>query len=180
MRFFRRPRPRPDNDTEESAEESGRTRRANTNKMLAQISRELSAWEPVLRRLAEKDAMLNLAQGQSLEVTAPMVRSIIEARRLRDEHFWPAMNETAWALLLEIYAGRLDGARLDVDGLSAATAVPRASCWHWIDWLHGRGMIFRMARPEDEETAPVDLTDAAADAMRSYLLAALRLSPWVQ
>jgi hypothetical protein len=180
MRFFRRRGPRPDNGTDANSAEPERTRRAHTNKMLAEISRELSDWEPILRKLAENEAMLSLAHGRGSEITGPMVRSIIEARRLRDDHFWPAMSETAWTLLLEIYAGRLEGRRLDVDGLSAATAVPRASCWHWIDWLHGRGMIFRKARPDDEETAPIDLTDAAADAMRSYLLAALRLSPWVQ
>jgi hypothetical protein len=180
MRFFRRRNLRAGKDAEVNVADSEQVRRVYTNEMLAQISRELSDWVPILRLLADSEAMRNLALGRNSEITGPMVRSIIGARRLRDDYFWPLMNETAWTLLLEVYANRLEGQRLNVAGLSEATDVPLASCQHWIDWLHGRGMIFRNARVEDEEAAPVDLTDAAADEMRAYLLASLRLSPWVQ
>lgn len=180
MRFFRRRNLRADKGTDVNLADSEQVRRAYTNKMLAEVSRELSDWVPILRRLADSEAVRNLVHARDPELNGPMVRSIIAARRLRDDHFWPLMNETAWTLLLEVYANRLEGQRLDVAGLSGATEVPLASCRHWIDWLHGRGMIFRNARLEDEEAAPVDLTDAAADEMRAYLLASLRLSPWVQ
>jgi hypothetical protein len=44
----------------------------------------------------------------------------------------------------------------------------------------GRGMVVRNGSGENAETALIALTEAGADEMRAYLLAALRLSPWVQ
>ncbi len=153
---------------------------ARSTNTLAEVSRELAGWVPILRRLAEAEALRDLALGHCSEITSPAVRSIIAARRLRDEYFWPSMNEAAWAVLLELYANRVEGRRIDVAGLSAATGLPPATCLHWLDWLAGRGMIFRDARAADDESALIDLTDAGADEMRAYLLASLRISPWVQ
>jgi hypothetical protein len=147
---------------------------------IGQMSRDLANWIPVLRRLAEVEALRALALGQCSEIAGSDVRSVIAARRLRDDYFWPAMNETAWTLLLELFANRLEGERRDVAGLSAATELAFDACLHWIDWLEGRGIVFRKGRAEDGETALVDLTDAGADSMHDYLLTALKLSPWVQ
>ncbi len=151
---------------------------AHSTTTLAEVSRELAAWVPILRRLAEAEALRDLALGHCAEITAPAVRTIIAARRLRDQYFWPAMNETAWTLLLELFTSRLEGRRLDVAALSAATDIPFATSLHWIDWLSGRGVVRRNEKAE--EGGAVDLTDAGADEMRAYLLASLRLSPWVQ
>jgi len=150
---------------------------AHSTRTLAEVSRELAGWVPVLRRLAEAEALRDLALGHSAEITAPTVRSIIAARRLRDEYFWPAMNETAWTLLLELFASRLEGRRLDAADLSEATDIPFATSLHWIDWLAGRGVVLRTDKAKDGSV--VDLTDSGADEMRAYLLASLRLSPWV-
>lgn len=146
--------------------------------VLADASKELAAMVPVLRRLAETAALRDLAQGHSFEITAASVRSIIAARRLRDEYFWPAMSENAWSVLLELFASRLEGARLDLAGLSAATDLSTESALHWVDWIAPRGLISR--KYADGDNAQVDLTDAGADRMRAYLLASLSLSPWVQ
>jgi len=146
---------------------------------IVQMSHDIAGWIPVLRRLAEVEALRTLALGQCSEITAAAVRSIIAARRLRDDHFWPAMSEAAWTLLLELFARRLEGERLDMRGLSVTTGIPLATCQHWVDWLAGRGMMFRNGHAADEEAALIDLTDAGADRMRAYLLASLRLSPWV-
>jgi hypothetical protein len=146
---------------------------------LAEIGQEVAGWLPVLRRLAEAEALRELALGRNSEINGAAVRSIIAARRLRDRHFWPLMSEAAWSLMLELFARRLDGDRLDAAGLGAATAIPFDSTLHWIDWLCGRGMVFRNGRGASDEAALIDLTDAGADAMRAYLTAALRLSPWV-
>ena len=147
---------------------------------LAEVSQELADWVPILRRLAEAEALRDLALGHCSEITGAAVRSIIAARRLREQYFWPSMSEAAWTLMLELFANRLDGRRLDADGLSAATGIPLESGLHWIEWLAGRGMICRNAQAEGETTALVHLTDAGADEMRAYLLASLKLSPWVQ
>lgn len=153
---------------------------ARFSETIAQMGRDLANWVPVLRRLAEVEALRTLALGQCSEITGATVRSIIAARRIRDDHFWPSMNEAAWTLLLELFANRLEGERRDVAGLSAATGLSLDSCLHWIDWLAGRGIVFRNGRVEAGEIELVDLTDTGADRMHDYLLAALKLSPWTQ
>lgn len=177
MRFFRDFTQRRGNGAPAAEPAVERERLACTAETLAEVSQELAGWVPILRDLAEAEALRELALGRNSEITGAAVRSIIVARRLRDRHFWPLMNEAAWSLMLELFARRLDGDRLDAAGLSTATAIPFDSVLHWTDWLRGRGMAFRNGR---EETALVDLTEAGADQMRAYLLASLRLSPWVQ
>lgn len=197
MRFFRDP-PRRDRDDPPVGEPDAadplaaeppspappaeRERLADTARTLAEVSREMAHWVPILRRLAEAEQLRDLALGHTSEINGAAIRSIINARRLRDQYFWPAMSEATWALLLELFADRLEGERLDVAGLSAATEIPLASALHWIEWLSGRGMVVRYGQEEGEDGAKalVVLTEAGADEMRAYLLAALRLSPWVQ
>ena len=195
MRFFRdlTRRDRNDPPAEESdaadlpfAEPPGpdspveRPRLADTARTLAEVSREMAHWVPILRRLAEAEQLRDLALGHTSEINGAAIRSIINARRLRDQYFWPAMNEAVWALLLELFANRLQGERLDVAGLSTVTDIPLASALHWVEWLSGRGIVVRSGSGESPEDALVALTEAGADEMRAYLLAALRLSPWVQ
>jgi hypothetical protein len=153
---------------------------ARFSETIAQMGRDLANWVPILRRLAEVEALRTLALGQCSEITGTTVRSVIAARRIRDDHFWPSMNEAAWSLLLELFANRLEGERRGVAGLSAATGLSFDACLHWIDWLAGRGVVFRNGQAEDEDAELVDLTDAGADRMHDYLLTALKLSPWVQ
>lgn len=155
-------------------------RLAQTYHTIAHVSRELADWVPILRRLAEAEALRDLALGQCSELTAASVRSIIMARRLRDGYFWPLMSDAAWSLMLELFANRLEGERLDVAGLSVATDIPIDTALHWVDWLAGRGMVLRNGQAQEHEAAHVALTDAGADEMRAYLIASLRLSPWVQ
>lgn len=145
---------------------------------LADASKELAALVPILRRLAESEALRNIARGHSFEITSASVRSVIAGRRLRDEYFWPAMSEDAWSVLLELFASRLDGRQVDVTGLSEATEIPADSALHWIDSIAERGLV--SCKPAEGEGAQVDLTDPGADRMRAYLLASLSLSPWVQ
>lgn len=182
MRFFRDPPLRGSDDPPAVVPPAERERLADTARTLAEVSREMAHWVPILRRLAEAEQLRDLALGHTSEINGAAIRSIINARRLRDQYFWPAMNEAAWALLLELFADRLEGERLDVAALSAATEIPLASALHWIEWLSGRGMVVRYGQEEGEdgERALVVLTEAGADEMRAYLLAALRLSPWVQ
>lgn len=180
MRFFRDLTQRPRNDAPAGEPVVERESLAHTSETLADVSRELASWVPILRRLAEAEALRDLALGQYSEINGAAVRSIISARRLRDQYFWPSMSEAAWALMLELFANSLEGERVDAAALGAATDMPRDSALHWIDWLAGRNMVLRDPEAETEEAALVTLTEAGADEMRAYLLASLRLSPWVQ
>jgi hypothetical protein len=145
---------------------------------LVQVSGELAAWVPILRRLAQAEALRNAGRDHGFEISAGSVRSLIAARRLREQHFWPAMSEGAWDMLLELFACRLEGRRLDAAALGEAIGLPIDSTLHWIDAIAARGMISR--RIADGEKALIDLTVDGADRMRAYLLAALSLSPWAQ
>lgn len=102
---------------------------------------------------------------------------MMAARSLREDYFWPGMNENAWSVLLELFACRLEGQRLDVAGLCEATGLSPDITLHWADWLAGRGMV--ALKHIEGEASPVDLTDSGADSMRAYLLASLSLSPWI-
>jgi hypothetical protein len=150
----------------------------DTTAMLAQVSRELAEWVPILRWLIESQATQSLALGHGFEITSATVRSVIAARELRDKYFWPAMSENAWSVLLELFACRMEGTRLDVAGLCEATGLTPDIALHWADWLAGRGIV--ALKHLEGEICPVDLTDSGADSMRAYLLASLSLSPWVQ
>jgi hypothetical protein len=145
--------------------------------ILAEVSRELGAWVPILRRLAEAEAIRGRALDHSFEITSAAVRSMMAARSLRDDYFWPTMNENAWSVLLELFACRLEGRRLDMVGLSDATGLTSDIALHWADWLAGRGMV--ALKLIEGDASLVDLTDSGADSMRAYLLASLSLSPWV-
>lgn len=141
------------------------------------MDRNLASWSAFFERLNQAETTRFLALGQSTDITSATVRSIITARRLRDEHFWPAMSESAWTLLLEMFAGSLTGERKDVAGLSRETGLAVDDVDHWIDWLADRGMVHRPRSLESEHA--VWLTDEASDRLRAYLLASLELSPGV-
>jgi len=153
---------------------------ARSAETLIEVSQELASWVPILRRLAEAEALRSLAFGHCFEISNGAVRSIITARRLRDQYFEASMTEAAWTVILELFANRLAGQPITVQRLSVATDIPLAATLHWIDWLAERGMASRDAASKDEASSLVELTDTATDQIRAYLLAALELSPWVQ
>ena len=146
--------------------------------MLAEIIREFTGWLPIMRQLVETQTLRDLARGHSFEITSAAIRSVIAARNLRNAYFWPGMSENAWSVLLELFASRMEGSRLDVTSLSQATGLTTDITLHWADWLAGRGLV--ALKHIEGEASPVDLTDSGADSMRSYLLASLSLSPWTQ
>lgn len=116
---------------------------ARFSETVGQMSRDLADWIPILSQLAEVEDLRTLALGECSEITSATVRSVIAARRLRDRFFSPTMNETAWTLLLELFASTLQGERRDAAGLSEATGYPPVSAHHWIDWLADQGLVVR-------------------------------------
>lgn len=167
-----------DRSTTAADEDVGLGNLGHTTAVLAQVSRELTEWVPILRRLAEIEVIRSLAQGHSFELTSATIRAVIAARDLRDDYFWPAMSENAWSLMLELFASRMEGRRLTIADLCEATGLSSEITLHWADWLAGRGIV--AIRHLEGEASPVDLMDSGADDMRAYLLAALTLSPWTQ
>jgi hypothetical protein len=104
------------------------------------------------------------------------VRAIIAARRLRKTCLGPGIGDSAWALLLEAYAARLEGRRIPVTGFGAAEGMARSTAHRWTRLLLARGLL--SAGPADGDRRPslIGLSDEGAKRMRAYLVEAAGLS----
>lgn len=140
---------------------------------------ELNRVISTLRRAADAEALRQLALGHHPEIGAAQVRAVIAARRLRREYLDIEFGDPAWALLLELFAARLEGYRLTMTALGEAAGLRATTALRWVHALEEKGLIRRHADPEDERLVLLDLTENAADAIRAYLTSALTLSPWL-
>jgi predicted transcriptional regulator len=132
-----------------------------------------------LRRIVAAEDLRALAHNQDIEITGVAVRSIIDSRRLRDDMLGPGIGDAGWALLLEVFAARLEGRRPGITRLIEMAELAPATADRWIEALTKRGFLVRRADPAREHAVLVDLTEEAADRLRAYLKAALNLSPWL-
>lgn len=109
------------------------------------------------------------AQSPQATVSAREVRRIIRERRMRDELF-PAdlFADPAWDMLLDLYAAKLDRARVSVSSLCIAAAVPATTALRWIKTLSDTGIFRREADQHDGRRIFVALSDQATDAMHRY------------
>lgn len=97
------------------------------------------------------------------------VRRIIRQRRLREELFPADMfADPAWDMLLDLYAAKLDRARVSVSSLCIAAAVPATTALRWIKTLTETGIFRREADQLDGRRIFVALSDQATDAMHRY------------
>ncbi len=102
-------------------------------------------------------------------VTAREVRAVIRQRRLRDELFDPELfADPAWDMLLDLYAAKLDRARVSVSSLCIAAAVPATTALRWIKTLTESGLFERIADQHDARRIFVTLSDGATAAMHRY------------
>lgn len=110
-------------------------------------------------------------RGQSPQaVVSPRdVRKHIRQRRLREE-FFPAdlFADPAWDMLLDLYASKLDRARVSVSSLCIAAAVPATTALRWIKTLCETGIFQREADHHDGRRIFVALSDQTTDAMHRY------------
>jgi len=103
------------------------------------------------------------------------VRSIIRARRMRDQYFRGELfADPAFDMLLDLYASRLEGNRVAVSSLCIAAAVPATTALRWIKALTDQGLFIRSADPLDARRVHIELSNDAAGAMGHYLSAVQR------
>lgn len=116
--------------------EAGRAEKLrNAADTLEAASRDLAALVPALERLVTAESMRAIARDHRAEITAPMVRAVIAQRRLRGELLGVAAGDTGWALLAEAFARHLEGRRLTMAALAAATGVAATTTLRWTDRL---------------------------------------------
>lgn len=114
--------------------------------------------------------------GGGATVGAGEVRAMIRARRLR-ERFLPAalFGEPAWDMLLDLCAARIERTKVAVSSLCIAAAVPPTTALRTIRTMTEQGMLVRVADPADKRRVFIELSEATAGAMQSYVAAARAL-----
>jgi Winged helix DNA-binding domain len=153
--------------------------------LMKQLSEDVGRIAAILASLSEEDdaseagAELSEAGGKEEPgVDAAFVRSIIRARRLRDQFFRGGLfADPAWDMLLDLMAARLEETRVAVSSLCIAAAVPATTALRWIKALTDRGLFVRSADPQDGRRVYIALSDDAARALTAYLRAVQRLAP---
>jgi len=103
---------------------------------------------------------------------ASALRQLLHARRARDRFFEPGLfADPAWDILLEAYAAHLSGDQTSTSALCEAAAVPATTAVRWLKSLEREGLLIRRDDPIHEQRSWMELTPAAAVAMRRYLAA---------
>lgn len=152
--------------------------RRNGAAVLQQLSEEAARIASVLASLTDDEAQARTGtetEGQEPNQDAAFVRSIIRARRLRDQYFkGEIFADPAFDVLLDLYAARLEKNRVAVSSLCIAAAVPATTALRWIKHLTDRGLLVRAADPQDGRRVYIELSDEAARAMGRYLSAVQR------
>ena len=152
------------------SEEVGRIART-----LARLSDEVQPVGSVRERAAPPP--LPMGEVGSIEPSdAPTIRTMIRARRLRDQYFGNELfADPAWDMLLDLTASQIEQRPVAVSSLCIASAVPATTALRWIRQLTDAGLFKRIADPLDGRRVFIELTDRAAQGMRAYLTAAARL-----
>ncbi len=105
-----------------------------------------------------------------LIIDAQALRSIIRARRMRDQFFDSEIfADPAWDMLLDLMAARIEGQAVAVSSLCIAASVPPTTALRWIKTMTDLGLFIRVADPNDRRRVFIELSPQAVDAMIGYL-----------
>ena len=115
-------------------------------------------------------------EGASAAVDAGLVRTMIRARRLRDQFFPSTLfADPAWDMLLDLAAARLEGRAVAVSSLCIAAAVPPTTALRWIKTLTDGKLFARVADHSDGRRVFIELTEQATAGMMAYFAAFQRM-----
>ncbi len=151
--------------------------------ILQQLSEDVGRIAAILASLSEEEnaAIEGVKPCEDKDepgIDAAYVRSIIRARRLRDQFFRGGLfADPAWDMLLDLFAARLEGTRVAVSSLCIAAAVPATTALRWIKALTDRGLFVRSADPQDGRRVYIALSDEVARSLTAYLRAVQRTAP---
>lgn len=140
---------------------------------LKQLSEEVNRIAMALARLSDtplsQDTMRPVQPGEGPAVSAELIRSIIRARRLRDQ-FIPGnlFADPAWDILLDLLQAEIIQHRVPVSSLCIASAVPATTALRWIRTMTDRGMLLRREDPHDARRVFIELAAETSTAIRRY------------
>lgn len=107
----------------------------------------------------------------ALDRTVDLAAAAYRARRGRDACFGDdadLFGEPAWDILLDLYSARSAGREVTVTSACAAARVPNTTALRHIGNLEERGMIIRLADPEDRRRSILRLSDKVAVIMNDW------------
>jgi DNA-binding transcriptional ArsR family regulator len=158
--------------------------RGEESDVLQQLMADVARMAGTLASLSEADQSKKAERTSGAKskdeaaVSAGLVRSMIRARRMRDDFFKGGLfADPAWDILLDLLAARLEKRSVAVSSLCIAAAVPPTTALRWIQTLTDRGLLVRIADPRDGRRVYIELSDEAHDALIAYVGAVQRLSP---
>ena len=147
---------------------------------LQELSADVGRIADILASLSEEERAGRQEQDGSVRIDAAYVRSIIRARRRRDEIFGKKkdlFSDPAWDMLLDLYLSRLEGRRVAVSSLCIAASVPSTTALRWIKTMCDHGLFVRSADPEDGRRFFIHLSEEAAAHMDEFFRCAQRAGP---
>jgi DNA-binding MarR family transcriptional regulator len=147
---------------------------------LQELSADVGRIANILASLSQEEQSYRQDEDGAGRVDAAYVRSIIRARRRRDEIFGKKkdlFSDPAWDMLLDLYLSRLERRRVAVSSLCIAASVPSTTALRWIKTMCDHGLFVRSADPEDGRRFFIHLSDDAVKKMDEFFRCAQRAGP---
>lgn len=100
-------------------------------------------------------------------------RQLYSMRRRRDGAFegYDLLGEPGWDILLDLFIGELEGARIQVSSVCLDAGVPSTTILRWLSRLERDGLIYRAADNIDGRRRFVRLTEGGKSLMQKALSA---------
>lgn len=134
------------------------------------IAEDLDVLERRLHSLRNAVAVPSVSPPLTPEVAARLVKSVLTARRKREEIFGSELfADPAWDILLQMYAAHVEHRRVSVTAASATASVPATTGLRWLDKLEKEGLLVRENDPFDGRRTWIGLTDHAVSKMKDCL-----------
>lgn len=105
------------------------------------------------------------------------IRNILDVRAMRREFLGFEASDAALAMLLALYAARLEGRRLHQTALAVAAGVPQTTALRITHRHLEHGTFESGPDPEDRRLMVIALSETAAARLRAYLAATAAATP---
>jgi hypothetical protein len=101
--------------------------------------------------------------------TATMIRDLIKLRRLREQHFPPALfADPGWDILLDLFAAKQEGKSVSVSSLCIAAAVPPTTALRWVTTMTEHGALVRRQDPNDARRVFIELSEDSEERLLNF------------
>lgn len=111
---------------------------------------------------------LNHSEEQAFILLSDAFRAFVHVRRKRD-HIFPEgyFADTAWDILIQLYAARLDNRSMTATALCANSTFPLTTGLRYLNMLEKDGYIVKRSDENDRRRTLIDLSDAGLEAMHA-------------